>query len=48
MTPLQLLEEIKIDFVEKFDNDPQIKRVCNVIINEFKERKHLLNIKNAS
>ena len=35
----KILEEIRDEFVSKTDNDPQVKRICNVIINEFKARK---------
>ena len=46
MENVKLLEEIKKDFVEKFDNDPQINRICTVIINEFKIRKQGLKVLN--
>lgn len=36
---VSILEDIKKDFVHKFDNDPQINRVCTVVINEFKTRE---------
>jgi len=39
MTDLELLKEIRNDFVDKFDNDPRIRRVCNIMINEYKKRK---------
>ena len=48
MNEIKLLEEIRDDFVSKFDNDPQIKRVCNVMINEFKARKKALNLPEVS
>ena len=38
MTPLEILEAIQKDLKEKFDNDPAIMRVANIIINEFKIR----------
>jgi len=38
MTPVELLEEIKKDYLAKFENDPAINRVCTVMINEFKAR----------
>jgi hypothetical protein len=38
METIKLLEEIRNDFVNKFDNDPLVKRVCNVMINEYKAR----------
>jgi len=45
MNTVELLEEIKNDYVGKFDNDPIIKRVCNVVINEYKNRiKELLSL----
>ena len=44
MNELRLLEEIRNDFVSKFDNDPQVKRICNVMINEFKARKKALTL----
>ena len=37
-TPLEIMEQIKRDYVEKMDNDPFIKRVCDVFINEYKSR----------
>ena len=33
-----ILEDIKKDFTEKFDNDPLVKRICGVMINEYKNR----------
>ena len=44
MNELRLLEEIRNDFVSKFDNDPQVKRICNIIINEFKARSKALTL----
>ena len=44
MNELRLLEEIRNDFVSKFDNDPQVKRICNVMINEFKARSKALTL----
>lgn len=38
MTPLEILEGIQKDLKDKFDNDPTIMRVANMIINEFKIR----------
>jgi len=38
-TDIQILEDIKNAFAIKFDNDPQIKRICNVIIAEYQSRK---------
>jgi len=35
---MRTLEEIQKELKEKFDNDPSINRVCQVIINEFKIR----------
>ena len=35
---VKLLESIKSDFVKEFDNDPSIKRILNVFINEVKSR----------
>ena len=48
MNELRLLEEIRNDFVSKFDNDPQVKRICNVMINEFKARKKALTLTDVS
>jgi hypothetical protein len=45
MTNLELLEEIRKDFVAKFDNDPSINRTCQVMINEFKARSEQLNLR---
>lgn len=42
MTPLELLEEIRIDFTAKSDFDPQIDRVCRVMIAEFASRSKQL------
>ena len=42
MNTVELLEEIRNDYVNKFDNDPVIKRVCNVMIAEYKERSNEL------
>jgi hypothetical protein len=36
--PLEILQEIKKDYVDKFDGDPVINRICTVMINEFKLR----------
>lgn len=44
MTNLELLEEIRKDFVANFDNDPAINRTCQVMINEFKARSEQLNL----
>ena len=41
-TPLELLEEIRKDFVEKHDGDPTIDRICKTVINEFKSREKQL------
>jgi len=38
-TDVEILEEIREAFIIKFDNDPQIKRICNVIIAEYQSRK---------
>lgn len=35
---IEILEEIKTDYIKAFDGDPMVRRCCNVIINEFKER----------
>ncbi len=35
---VKILEEIKEDYLEKFENDPLIRRVLNTVISEFKER----------
>ena len=48
MDELRLLEEIRNDFVSKFDNDPQIKRICNIMINEFKARSKALTLTDVS
>jgi len=42
MNTVELLEEIRNDYVNKFDNDPVIKRVCDVIIAEYKNRSKKL------
>jgi hypothetical protein len=44
METIKLLEEIRNDFVGKNDGDPTIKRVCNVMINEYKSRSKDINI----
>ena len=44
MNELRILEEIRDEFVSKFENDPQVKRICNVMINEFKARKKALTL----
>lgn len=44
MNELRILEEIRDEFVGKFENDPQVKRICNVMINEFKARKKALTL----
>tara|TARA_B110000046_G_C12745981_1_gene294663 strand:+ start:339 stop:578 length:240 start_codon:yes stop_codon:yes gene_type:complete len=44
MNELRILEEIRDEFVGKFENDPQVKRICNVMINEFKARKQALTL----
>jgi hypothetical protein len=44
MTTIELLEQIKKDFVKEFDNDPQINRVCKVMIHEYKLRSEALNL----
>lgn len=36
--PLEILKGIQKDLKEKFDNDPAIMRVANMIVNEFKIR----------
>ena len=41
-TPLELLEEIRKDFVEKHDGDPNINRICKTVIGEFKSREKQL------
>jgi len=41
-TPLELLEEIRKDFVEKHDGDPTIDRICKTVIGEFKLREEQL------
>ena len=46
MNELRILEEIRDEFVGKFDNDPQVRRICNVMINEFKARKKALTSTN--
>tara|TARA_R110000868_G_scaffold204448_1_gene452528 strand:- start:1459 stop:1626 length:168 start_codon:yes stop_codon:yes gene_type:complete len=38
MEPLEILEEIKRDLKERFDNDPSIMRVASAIITEFNIR----------
>lgn len=38
MTPLEILESIQKDLKEKFDNDPSIMRVVNIMISEFVTR----------
>lgn len=38
MTPLQALEQIQSELLEKFDNDPNYKRVSQIMINEFENR----------
>lgn len=48
MDELRLLEEIRNDFVIKFDNDPQVKRICNIMINEFKARSKALTLTDVS
>lgn len=35
---IALLEEIKNDFVNAYDKDPLVKRICNTVIHEFKLR----------
>jgi len=42
-TPLKLLEEIRKDFVEKHDGDPNINRICKTVIGEFKLREKQLS-----
>jgi len=42
MNTVELLEEIRNDYVDKFDNDPLIKRVCDVMITEYKNRSKKL------
>tara|TARA_R110002153_G_scaffold47733_1_gene134760 strand:+ start:748 stop:936 length:189 start_codon:yes stop_codon:yes gene_type:complete len=44
MNELRILEEIRDEFVSKFENDTQVKRICNVMINEFKARKKQLTL----
>ena len=41
-TPLKLLEEIRKDFVDKHDGDPNINRICKTVIGEFKLREKQL------
>ena len=41
-TPLELLEEIRKDFVDKHDGDPNINRICKTVISEFKLREKQL------
>ena len=41
-TPLELLEEIRKDFVGKHDGDPNINRICKTVIGEFKLREKKL------
>ena len=48
MNELRILEEIRDEFVGKFENDPQVKRICNVMINEFKARKKALTLTDVS
>jgi len=47
-TPLELLEEIRKDFVDKHDGDPTINRVCKTVINEFKSREKQLSTNEES
>ncbi len=35
---IKILEEIRDDFVERFDGDPNIRMACNVMINEYRHR----------
>ena len=42
-TPLELLEEIRKDFVDKHDGDPTIDRICKTVIGEFKLREKQLS-----
>jgi hypothetical protein len=44
MDTIKILEEIRDDFVLKFNNDPMIKRVCNTIIAEYKTRTKQLSL----
>jgi len=44
METIKLLEEIRNDYVSKFEGDPSIKRVCTVMINEYKSRSKDINI----
>jgi hypothetical protein len=44
MNTLEILENIKEDCLFKTDNDPTIRRVCDVVINEYKARTKPLNI----
>ena len=48
MNTVELLEEIKNDYVDKFDNDPLIKRVCDVMITEYKNRSKKLLLLTAA
>ena len=48
MNELRILEEIRDEFVGKFENDPQVKRICNVMINEFKARNKALTLTDVS
>lgn len=41
---LKILEDIRLDLNDLFDNDPTVNRVCNIIIGEFKLR----NVKDCS
>lgn len=41
---IKILEEIKADYIAKFENDPAVRRVCSTMINEYKIRiKQQLN-----
>jgi hypothetical protein len=47
MKTIKLLKEIRNDYVNKFDNDPLIKRVCDVMINEYKARSKAFSLKDV-
>jgi len=45
MDTIKVLEGIRDDYLLKCGNDPMIKRVCNVMIAEYKSRSKSLILK---
>ena len=38
MNSLEILKQIRNEFVEQYDSDPLVRRICDIMIYEFEKR----------